>query len=84
MTNLDPVLHSNESFIKNIRDQAMVNGLFYGFMIIMFFYNLALFVQLKEIVYFYFLPSLLLILFPVVFTQFKFIFVIVSVLPINV
>ena len=54
VTNLDPVLHSNESFIKNIRDQAMVNGLFYGFMIIMFFYNLALFVQLKEIVYFYF------------------------------
>lgn len=54
VSNLDPKLVSLDTLLSSTGESSTLNGIFYGFMIIMFFYNFALYVQIKEKVYLYF------------------------------
>ena len=51
VSNLDPSLQSSSYLEKHTRHQILINGIFYGFMIIMLFYNLSLYFAVKEKAY---------------------------------
>ncbi|WP_161798276.1 GGDEF domain-containing protein [Aneurinibacillus tyrosinisolvens] len=47
-------LHTEKGFIESIIQYRFLSGIFYGFMVSLFLYNLLLFFSLKEKVYLYF------------------------------
>lgn len=53
VTNITPQIQTVNYFLKNTKKEILFRGVFYGFLLVMVFYNLALFSRIKESVYLY-------------------------------